>query len=89
MGKRCNGERVGNIPYGFQLAEDGKHLAEEPREQALLTHIRALSAQRLSLRVIAAQLKNAGHSTRRGTPWRLESIARVLKATDQRPKLVA
>ena len=87
--KRSNGERVGNIPYGYQLAEDGKHLAEEPTEQALLAHIRALSAQRLSMRVIAAQLNNAGHRTRRGTPWRLESIARVLKTTEQRPKLVA
>ena len=51
--------------------------------------LRPTSAQRLSMRVIAAQLNNAGHRTRRGTPWRLESIARVLKTSEQRPKLVA
>ena len=87
--KRSNGERVGNIPYGYQLAEDGKHLTEQPAEQALLAHIRALSAQRLSMRGIAAALNNEGHTTRRGTPWRLESVARVLKTNDQSPKLFA
>ncbi len=87
--KRSNGERVGNIPYGFQLAEDGKHLAHQPTEQELLAHIRALSSQRLSMRAIATQLNGEGHTTRRGTPWRLESIARILKASKVGPRLAA
>ena len=31
--KRSNGERVGNIPYGYRLAEDGRHLEEDAGEQ--------------------------------------------------------
>ena len=77
--KRSNGERVGNIEFGFQLGPDGKHLVLDPTEQAALADIRALCAQKLSMRAIAAELNERGHTTRRGTPWRLESVARVLK----------
>src|SRR6202521_2995244 len=31
--KRNRGERVGNLPFGFRLADDGKHLEPEPTEQ--------------------------------------------------------
>src|SRR5712672_4110668 len=37
--KRTNGERVGNIAYGFRLAEDGVHVEDDPAEQAVLTRI--------------------------------------------------
>ena len=77
--KRSNGERVGNIEFGYRLGPDGKHLVLDPTEQAALADIRALCAQRLSMRAIAAELNERGHTTRRGTPWRLESVARVLK----------
>ena len=77
--KRSNGERVGNIEYGYQLGPDNKHLEPNSTEQAALADIRALCAQRLSMRAIAAELNERGHTTRRGTPWRLESVARVLK----------
>ena len=31
--KRANGERVGNVHYGYQLAADGRHVEPEPGEQ--------------------------------------------------------
>jgi site-specific DNA recombinase len=34
--KRSQGERVGNVAYGFRLAEDGQHLESDPDEQAAL-----------------------------------------------------
>src|ERR1022692_1496167 len=40
--KRSNGERVGNIPYGYRLAADGRHLEEDPTEQTALAEIRRL-----------------------------------------------
>ena len=85
--KRSNGERVGNIEYGYRLGPDGKHLEFDPTEQAALADIRALCAQRLSMRAIAAELNERGHTTRRDTPWRLESVARVLKGVRAQPKL--
>ena len=70
---------MGNIEFGYRLGRDGKHLELDPTEQAALADIRALCAQRLSMRAIAAELNERSHTTRRGTPWRLESVARVLK----------
>src|SRR5437016_8186286 len=40
--KRSQGERVGNIAFGFRLAGDGQHLEPEPAEQGALTEIRRL-----------------------------------------------
>jgi site-specific DNA recombinase len=40
--KRANGERVGTIRYGFQMAADGVHLEESPEEQAVLASAREL-----------------------------------------------
>ncbi len=78
--KRSNGERVGNIPYGFRLAADGRHLERDPGEQKVLAEIRRLRRDGATLRAIAAALNHRTLRTRRGTAWRLESVARALKA---------
>jgi DNA invertase Pin-like site-specific DNA recombinase len=77
--KRNQGQRVGNIGYGFRLAGDGKHLEPHPEEQATLSTIRNLRRGGHSLRGIAVALNRQGHRTRRGSEWRLESVVRVLK----------
>src|ERR1035438_6097127 len=78
--KRSNGERVGNIPYGYRLAADGRHLEEDPGEQKLLAEIRRLRREGATLRGIAAALNHRARKTRRGTAWRLESVVRALKS---------
>jgi site-specific DNA recombinase len=77
--KRSKGERVGNIPFGSRLASDGEHLEPDPTEQAALAEIRHLRTEGAAMRKIAATLNERDYRTRRGTPWRLESVARVLK----------
>ena len=77
--KRSQGERVGNIAFGFRLAGDGQHLEQDPGEQRALSEIRRLRHEGGTLRGIAAALNHRALRTRRGTPWRLESVARVLK----------
>jgi DNA invertase Pin-like site-specific DNA recombinase len=79
--KRAQGQRVGNIAYGFRLAADQRHLEPDPAEQSALAEIRELRRRGLALRGIASALNAAGHRTRRGTEWRLESVARTLKVT--------
>jgi DNA invertase Pin-like site-specific DNA recombinase len=87
--KRRNGERIGNIAYGFRLAADGAHVEPDSTEQAILARIRELRPC-LSLRKIAVQLNQDGHRTRSGTHWRLESVARVIKsAKDNLPARAA
>jgi site-specific DNA recombinase len=77
--KRNNGERVGNLAFGYRLADDGQHLEPDPGEQEALTEIRRLRGDGMPLRGIAAALNHRAYRTRRGTAWRLESVARVLK----------
>jgi len=76
--KRSNGERVGNIAYGYRLAADSRKLEPDPQEQAVLTTIRELRGSRCTLRGIAAVLNARGLRTRRASAWRLEHVARIL-----------
>jgi len=82
--KRRNGERVGNIPFGSRLADDGQHLEPDPAEQTALAEIRRLRNDGTTMRKIAATLNQRAYQTRRGTPWRLESVARVLNSASAR-----
>jgi len=77
--KRSQGERVGNIAFGFRLSADGQHLEPDTAEQGALSEIRRLRNEGATLRGIAATLNDSALRTRRGTPWRLESVARVAK----------
>src|ERR1022692_4720222 len=77
--KRGNGERVGNIEFGYRLARDGKHVEPDFAEQAVLKEIGRLRAGGGTLRDTAAGLNGRGLRTRRGTAWRHEHIARVIK----------
>jgi DNA invertase Pin-like site-specific DNA recombinase len=78
--KRNNGERVGNIRFGYRMCADGKHVEPEPSEQAVIAVIRDLRASGNSLRRIAGDLNNQGWRTRRGSYWKLESVARIAAA---------
>jgi DNA invertase Pin-like site-specific DNA recombinase len=83
--KRGNGERVGNIKFGYRLSPDRRHLEPDPIEQTALAEVRNLRRQGYTLRGIAATLNSRGHRTRRGTEWRLESVARVIKQNARPP----
>src|SRR5271168_2552558 len=77
--KRSNGERVGNIQFGYRLGADGKHVERDAAEQSVLDQIRSLRHGGHTLRGIAAALNQRALRTRRGSPWRLEHVARILK----------
>lgn len=66
---------------------DGQHLEPEPGEQAALAEIHQLRRKGTTLRGIAAALNHPAYRTRRGTPWRLETLARVLKQTTVQSKM--
>ena len=76
--KRGQGERVGNIHFGYRLAGDGKHVEPDPAEQAALRELHALRRRGGTLRSIAADLNAQGHRTRRGSAWRHTYIASML-----------
>jgi len=76
--KRKRGERVGEIPSGFRLAEDGVHVEPDPKVQAAMATARELAATGLSQRQIAEQLTEAGHRSRRGGPITHKQVGRWL-----------
>jgi site-specific DNA recombinase len=78
--KRSRLEFLGNAPYGFRLANDQKHIEEDRKEQSVLNRIRTLRQDGMSLRTIAAELNRRRLTTRRGTRWRMEYVARLMKA---------
>jgi site-specific DNA recombinase len=77
--KRTNGERVGNIRFGYRLSVDGKHVEPDPAEQDVLHEIHGLRQSGNSMRGIAVALNRRALRTRRGSTWRLEHVARILK----------
>jgi hypothetical protein len=77
--KRTSGERVGNIRFGFRLSTDGKHVEPDPGEQGVLNEIGNLRQSGHTMRGIAAALNRQSLRTRRGSAWRLEHVARIIK----------
>ncbi len=75
--KRKRGELAGNVPYGY-VASDGK-LVENPAERAVLARMRELRASGMSLRDVAETLNAEGRWNRRGTAWRFQYVANVLR----------
>ena len=74
--KKARGERVGQIPFGYRLADDGVHLEEHPREQRAITLITRLRANGVSLRAIVAHMNEAGVPAR-GERWHLSTVRRL------------
>jgi len=77
--KKALGERVGKVPFGFDLGGDGVSLIANEKEQAILDDIRQLRAGGLSLRAIATELTTRKVSTKEGaTIWKHSTVQRIL-----------
>jgi DNA invertase Pin-like site-specific DNA recombinase len=78
--KSLKGERVGKVPFGYDLGADGVQLIPNEAEQRVLSLIGQLRAGGLSLRAIAAELTARGIPTKEGeTEWVHTTIARIVK----------
>jgi site-specific DNA recombinase len=78
--KKMQGQRVGTVPFGYALADDGVTLVDQTDEQAVLGLLRERRAAGFSLRAISDELNRHGFTTRRGTPWRFEYVRNLVKA---------
>lgn len=77
--KKAQGQRVGTVAYGYELATDGRQLQENPREQAALTLLHAGRAAGRSMQAVANDLNRGGHTTRAGSAWRFEYVRSLLR----------
>lgn len=75
--KKRKNERVGYIPYGFQLSENGIHLTENYSENILLQEMQLLRKSGISIRGIAKNLNDRNLLNRGGSKWNHSSILRV------------
>jgi len=77
--RRAQGYRVGEIPFGFSLAADGKALVECGAEQEAITLALDLRAQGYSASGIATELNRRGIRTKKGSTWTHKQVVRLLK----------
>lgn len=78
--KRKAGQRTGDIPFGYRLADDGVNLIPVPAEQKVIEQIVACHEAGLSLRKIAAVLNDAATATKKaGRQWQSETVRRVIR----------
>jgi site-specific DNA recombinase len=85
--KRTRSERVGQVPFGHDLAPDGRTLVPNDRELGALASIRRLEAEGWSLRRIAAELTRLEVPTKNGrTNWSHSTVADILKRNDPCPR---
>ena len=77
--KISHNEWIGNTAYGYRLCADRRTVEVDPGEQRIRLSITKLRQEGRSLRQIATHLNKQRRFTRRGTPWRHDGIARVLK----------
>ena len=77
--KKAQHRRVGELPFGFTLAEDGDALT--PNEKQLETVAQVAEWRRAggSLNGIARQLNALGIATAKGSTWAAQTVKRVLR----------
>ncbi len=79
--KRANGQRIGSVPYGFDLAIDGTTLVANGSEQSVVREILAMREAGKTLKAIADALTERGVPTKTGRSncWSHSAIARILR----------
>jgi len=77
---RRSGRRIsGRVPFGYDLASDGRNLAPNGQEQAILTRILGLRANGSSFARIAGELAAEGIPTKEGGQWHPATVRQILR----------
>jgi DNA invertase Pin-like site-specific DNA recombinase len=77
--RQAEGKRIGEIPYGWKLADDSKSLVECPEEQEALDLIHCMKQNGHTLREIAAELNRRGYHAKKGGAWTHGQVQSVLR----------
>jgi DNA invertase Pin-like site-specific DNA recombinase len=77
--KKSKGERVGEIPFGYDLSADGVTLVENADQLRAIELIHSLKEKGYSLRAIAEALDTAGVTTKKGAKtWKHTTVSNIL-----------
>jgi len=77
--RRAEGKRVGEVPFGFSLAPDGKTLVESRQEREAIALALQLRAEGYSAAGIARELNRRGIPTKKGRLWTHVQVTRLLQ----------
>jgi site-specific DNA recombinase len=78
---RAQGLRVGSIPHGYRLADDGKRLVPEDSEQRIVRLVKQLRAEGMTLQAISDELAKEGCFNRHGRPFNPRAIRSMALAS--------
>jgi len=81
--KKSRGERVGYIPYGYKLAENGIHLEPNDEEMRVIIVIMYLRNYGYTFRKIASELAMSGNLNRNNVPWNHVSVFNLVSKWHQ------
>ena len=76
---KAQGQRVGSIPYGKRLADDGVTLTDDDTEQETISLVRSLRHNGYTLTAIASELKARGFQPK-GKAWHPQTVKNILAA---------
>jgi DNA invertase Pin-like site-specific DNA recombinase len=76
--KKQRRERTGNVPWGYQLKDDGKTLVVSEEETKIIRLVKQLKSDGLNLRQVSERL-NSENLTLRGKPWYPVKVHMILK----------
>lgn len=77
---KATGIRVGAVPYGFDLKADGRTLAPNAEEQAVVAEARAAVAAGRKLSAVARDLNARGIATKKGRRWTHTQVGNLIPA---------
>lgn len=78
--KKSKGERVGQIPYGFTVSEDGKTLLEIPEQQEVIELMKNLRDEGISFSKIGREMEERNIPTaKKGKKWTHKNVASILR----------
>jgi DNA invertase Pin-like site-specific DNA recombinase len=77
--KKTKGERTGGIPWGFELAPDGKSLVPCEAERKVIGRVKSLRARGYSIRKLVVVCAKRGIVSRAGRPFHKSAIEKLLR----------
>ena len=79
--KRANGQRVGALPFGWDLDDDGKTLLANAAEQSVIGQMKAMRAKGWTYEAVAEELTEMGIPTKKkhSARWTHQAVAGILK----------
>lgn len=77
--KTAQGQRVGSVPYGKRLSEDGVTLIEDEVEQEIISLVRLCRQSGLTYQAIGVELEARGFKPK-GKAWHPQTIKNIAQA---------